>query len=304
MILLLAAVSRLPFFILHRFSDGLYYFLYYGLRYRRKVVRENLLRSFPERPLPEIVRIEKKFYSNFCDILIETLKNFSIPEKEFLDRCKYMTPGPEDQWFAEGRNIMGISSHLANWECLALALGHRFKQICYGVYKPLSNKKMDAFAVESRQHFGIRMIPIKKVREVMESPHDRPYVMGLLSDQAPHDYSRAFEVQFLNQKTFVVPGPGVLTVKNNLLPIWGWMRRTGRSRFEWGVEEIAVDAKTISWSEDDQKQIARMAEKHEMTLEQSAQALAIVIEYSKRLEAQIRSAPEDWLWSHRRWKSR
>jgi lauroyl/myristoyl acyltransferase len=58
------------------------------------------------------------------------------------------------------------------------------------------------------------------------------------------------------------------------------------------------------WSEADQLQIDRMAKEHSITREQSAQALAVVIEYSKRLEAQIRKAPEDWLWSHRRWKSR
>ena len=297
-------LSKLPFFVLHRISDGLYYLIYYVLRYRRKVVRENLVRSFLEKSLSEIVSIEKKFYSNFCDIIVETIKNFSISKNEMRSRCHLVNPELIQKLFDQNLNLTGISSHLANWECLALSLALEFKHISYGVYKPLSDKKLNDTVVESRERFGIKMIPIKQVRHYLDLPHDRPIVIGLLSDQAPHDYSKAFEVHFLNQKTYVVPGPGILTVERGFTPIWGWMRRVGRTRFEWGIEVIEVDGAKMNWSHLDLEQIDRIANAHSITKVQSAQALAIIKEYSNRLEAQIRKAPEDWLWSHRRWKKR
>lgn len=300
---LLTLVSKLPFFVLHRFSDFLFYVIYFLVGYRKKVVRENLTRSFPRKSLDEIIRIERKFYRNFCDILIETLKNFSISEKEMRERCKLMTPDLAPRWFAAGKSLAGISSHLANWECLALSLSLEFPHQCYGVYKPLSDKKLNDVVVDSRERFGIKMIPIKKVREIVNSTQKKPYLMGLLSDQAPHDYSKAFEFSFLNQKTYVVPGPGILTVEQNLIPVWGWMRRVGRSRFEWGVEEVLVNESEVL-SQDDRDQVTRISKAHSISIEHAKKAFLITREYSRALEKQIEMAPEDWLWSHRRWKSR
>lgn len=60
------------------FSDLLYIPLYYGVRYRRNIVRKNLVGSFPEKNQEEIIRIEKKFYHFFCDYMVETIKLFSM----------------------------------------------------------------------------------------------------------------------------------------------------------------------------------------------------------------------------------
>ena len=71
-------LSLLPFRILYFLSDGLYLLMYYCIKYRRDVVRDNLLKSFPEKSLDELIRIEKKFYHFFCDYFVETLKLTSI----------------------------------------------------------------------------------------------------------------------------------------------------------------------------------------------------------------------------------
>jgi KDO2-lipid IV(A) lauroyltransferase len=301
---LMIAMSKLPFPVLHGISDVLAFLMYRVAGYRKKTVRENLERSFPEKSPAEIQKIEKQFYRNFCDILIETFKNYSITEKELVDRCRFMTPGVAEELWKAQVNVAGISSHLANWEILALSLSHEFKHQCYGVYKPLSDRKMNETVVVSRERFGIKMVPIKEVRETIDRPQAKPYLLGLLSDQAPHDYEKAFEVRFLNQKTFVVPGPGLLTIERNLVPIWGWMKRVGRSRFEWGVEVLKPAPDQINWSAEDEAQIARISRVHGITDAQSRYALSLIQLYSEKLEAQIKMAPQDWLWSHRRWKNR
>lgn len=310
---LILALSKLPFFVLHRVSDFAFVLIFYVVRYRRRVVRENLLHAFPEKSVEERAQIERQFFRNFCDLIIEVVKNFSLTSAELQARCRLMTPSIFEELWREKVNVTGISSHLANWEILALSLSANSKHLCYGVYKPLSDVKMDQFIIKSRQRFGIQMIPMKSVRQKMDHPDRSPVLLGLLSDQAPHDYSKAFQVKFLGVDTYVVPGPGVITVERGLIPIWGWMRRVGRSKFEWGVERLdhilasnrgAATYLASNWSSDDRQQIARIAQAHGLSEERAAQALALTKEFCARLEARIRENPADWLWSHRRWKKR
>ena len=71
-------LSLLPLSVLYLLSDLLYFPLYYGIKYRRKVVRINLTNSFPEKTKEAIIRIEKQFYHFFCDYIVETIKLLSI----------------------------------------------------------------------------------------------------------------------------------------------------------------------------------------------------------------------------------
>src|SRR5690606_18317686 len=82
LMLLLRLLSRLPFFFLYLLSDFLFVVVYYGVRYRRKLVRKNLKNAFPEKTKAERKRIEHQFYHNLCDYSIETLKLLTIREDE------------------------------------------------------------------------------------------------------------------------------------------------------------------------------------------------------------------------------
>ncbi|MCB0644188.1 MAG: hypothetical protein KDC44_21240, partial [Phaeodactylibacter sp.] len=64
-------LAHLPFWLLYRISDGLAFLLARVIRYRRKVVLENLRQSFPERPEQEIRRIAGAFYRHLSDLLVE-----------------------------------------------------------------------------------------------------------------------------------------------------------------------------------------------------------------------------------------
>src|SRR5688500_13755988 len=85
----LRLLSRLPFSVLYAFSDFLFVVSYHLVRYRRKLVRHNLVGSFPEKPLSEIRAIEKTFYKNLCDYGVETLKLFTISKEELMERMRF-----------------------------------------------------------------------------------------------------------------------------------------------------------------------------------------------------------------------
>lgn len=89
---LLYLISLLPFPLLYLKSSFFYVLVYYVIGYRRKVVKTNLQRSFPEKNEKEIALITRRFYLHFCDVIFETIKLLSISKKTFKKRCA-MDPG-------------------------------------------------------------------------------------------------------------------------------------------------------------------------------------------------------------------
>ena len=66
--------ALLPLKILYILSDILFFPMFYIVRYRRKLVYQNMKDSFPEKSEKEIRRMEKAFYHHFCDYIVETIK--------------------------------------------------------------------------------------------------------------------------------------------------------------------------------------------------------------------------------------
>ena len=110
----LFVLNKLPFCVLYLFSDILYYFVYYVLRYRREVVRKNLVGSFPEKDLNEIKKIERKFYSSLCDYFVETVKYYGMSEKEVRRRMVITGIDDINRMLAQGHSCVCYMKHFFN----------------------------------------------------------------------------------------------------------------------------------------------------------------------------------------------
>lgn len=300
----LFAVSLLPFWILHRFSDFLYVLAYYVLKYRRKVVRENLCNAFPEKSLNEIIIIEKKFYQGFCDLVIETIKSFSISKTELQKRFFMTTHGNTYPFFDQNINIMGAAAHLGNWEWLNFASALEMKHNFYGIYKPLNQVYFNHLLTKNRARFKTNLLATKSLKLIYEELTKCPYGIAVVADQAPHYYPKALVVNFLNQRTYAVPGPGLMVAQKGMLPIWAWVKRIGRSQYEWGLDFLDASMPVEGFSKEDEEQVLRIAEQYQLSRGQAVTTLCVTKDFYKKLEEKIKMAPQDWLWSHRRWKSR
>src|SRR5690606_28433452 len=95
-------LSLLPLRVLYIISDGLYALIYYVFGYRKKVVMDNLLIAFPEKTEKERKIIAKKFYHNFVDTFIETIKLISAG-KSFITKRFVIDSDPYTQFHKEGR---------------------------------------------------------------------------------------------------------------------------------------------------------------------------------------------------------
>ena len=82
-------LARLPLRVLYALSDGLYVIMRYLWRYRRSVVQNNLRNAFPEQTPEELDALEKRFYRNFCDMFMETMKAGTISRDEIVERVTF-----------------------------------------------------------------------------------------------------------------------------------------------------------------------------------------------------------------------
>ena len=133
-------ISLLPLPLLFFFARLLYYLLYYVIGYRKKVVRQNLILSFPEKSSSEIIQIEKNFFHFLSDLIFEIIKMSTISKKETLRRVKFSGLEQLETHFAAGGSILACTGHYGNWELGTLALGLSISAKTMVIYKPLTNK--------------------------------------------------------------------------------------------------------------------------------------------------------------------
>lgn len=276
-ILLLYLLSLLPFWLLFIISDGLYYLIYYIIHYRRKVVRQNLINAFPEKPEKEIISIEKKFFRYFADFIVETVKSISISKEELGKRVILTNPELIDHYYAQGRNLMAVGGHYGNWELAGLNFPFYTDKKFMVVYKPLSNTVFDKFFHRIRERFGTIPVPMKQtLRKVVEYKNEQSAI-ALLGDQTPARDELDYFTDFLNQKTPVFLGVEKLAKVANSVILYYDMVRVKRGYYNYTLIPLFEEPK-------------------------QTQPYEITNAHVKHLEDIIQKAPEYWLWSHRRWK--
>jgi len=280
MLSLLLQVFRLvPFRALYWLSNGLAFLLSNVVGYRKKVIRENLRRAFPEKSDAELQKIVKANYRNLTDVTLETLKLFTLPYAELERRCRCINPELLNQYLERGQCVILSSSHIGNWEYAALTMPPKLSGTLVSVYKPLSNKRFDAFINRSRSRTGMELVAMDQVYRSMRTWTNKGgAVFLMLADQSPSSRKSAHWVDFLNQDSASLPGVDVLGRKFKLPVLYSLVRRSERR----GYYELEFSV---------------INEHPEL-----ADEMDITRAYARQVEADIRKHPEQWLWSHRRWK--
>ena len=291
---ILNALSRMPMSVHYFFSDVLLYPLVrYVVRYRIKVVRRNLLKSFPEKTDKERREIEKKFYHFFCDLAVEIIKVHSISAEEIRRRLEYVGIENLEEAYANHDFVCCYLSHYCNWEwCVGLPLSlEKYGAGMCQIYHPMKNKKFDRWFLDNRSRFGAVNIPMKQtVRRLMtlrnemkqEGSQYRSYMFGCIADQLPKAENIHHRIQFMNQDTGVFTGSEVLGQKFNMAFVYCKFTRPKRGYYKMEFipleEPVNTDPSGI------------------------VSEFPMTDEYFRRFERDILEQPELWLWTHDRWK--
>lgn len=275
--LVIIPISVLPFPVLYLFSNKLFFLFYYVFGYRKKIVLQNIRKSFPAKTEKEHVEICKKFYKHFCDIIVESLKTFTISEKEVLKRVVCNHPEVINKYFDQQRSVIISGGHFNNWELFAVAVDALIKPKAAGIYKPLSNKYFDTKMLSTRGRYGLLMIPTKEVKRFFDANINISTATIFGNDQSPSNPNNAYWMNFLNQDTGVTFGTEKYAKEYNYPVIYGRLNKIKRGYYSLDFIEVSDAPRETAYGEITEK----------VTL---------------LLEKDIQAAPEYWLWTHRRWK--
>ncbi len=268
--------SLLPLRVLYIFSDLIYVLVYRFLKYRKDIVRNNLKIAFPHKSESEIERIEKQFYRNLMDTMIETIKLFSAGER-FLNKRVKADMSFFDRFYFEKQKIQVHLGHNFNWEIFNLYGGIHAKQKLIGVYMPLKSSLADRLFLKMRSKFGTVLVPATKMRAGLLPHRNNAYILGLIADQTPAHPDNAYWVNFFGRPTAFLRGPEKGARAANLPVVFCHSTSSKRGYYQLHFQMLAE----------------RPAELKEGEL---------TTRYAAMLEQTISHHPEMWLWSHRRWK--
>lgn len=275
--LVLKPVSMLPFRILYGLSTFLYWTLYRVVGYRRKVVRGNIQRSFPHKNDDERLQIERAFYRHFFDLVVETIKLFSIRKKELFDSCELVNPEIFNPYITAKKRVIITSGHYGNWELASQLLAQRVNMKILGIYTPLSNQFMDRKLCSSRSRFGMQMVNRLDVKALLEKPAVTAEAVLFATDQSPGRSRSAYWTTFLSQETGILFGAERYSTLHGCPVFYTHFEKPRRGHYRFRFELICEDASQTEYG-------------------QVTQA------HTRSLERDIHAAPHLWLWTHRRWK--
>ena len=275
--LLLVPISRLPLFVLYGISNVLYVIIYRIFRYRRTVVKNNLTCSFPEKSLAEIRGIERAFYRHLGDLIVESIKNFTISEADSKRRMKIVNAELLEHYFNKGQSVVLVGGHYNSWELFALAVAGQIKHTPMALYSPLKNKFWEKKITESRSKYGLHMLKIDSVLQKMKMEKEEQFAVIFGSDQSPRKSQLAYFTTFLNQETAVAYGAERMAREFDMPIIAGSNLKVARGQY---------------------KVVFTLISDNHCKLKQGE----ITKSFTKQLEEDILSAPQYWLWTHKRWK--
>jgi len=272
-------IGFLPFPLLFGFSNIIRLFIYRIFGYRKKIVAKNLAGSFPSLPQKELKRVEGLFYKNLADVLLEGMRSFTMSRQQILKRHRIINPEILEQFYQSGQSIIGVTGHYANWEWGSLSASLQTEYNVIAFYKQLTNKYIDIFLRWNRIRFGTTLASIKDTALTFDRFKDIPTIFLMAADQGmPKKFlDRAHWIHFLNRDTAFLHGMEKYSRLYNLPVIYTDIQRVKRGYY-------TIELSVLTTNPRDMKE-GKLTEM-----------------YVKKLESIILKKPEDWLWSHRRWR--
>jgi KDO2-lipid IV(A) lauroyltransferase len=272
---LLYLMSLLPFWLLYLLSDFVAFILNNVFGYRKDVVLYNLSIAFPEKSMEERKIIAKKFYVNLTDTFVEIIKMLSLSERELDKRCT-IDMGTTHELEAKGLNIQFHAGHQMNWEYINWILEKNMTIPFIGIYQPISNKAMNKIFYDLRSRPNTILVSTREFKTRMHQLFKNQYGLGLGADQNTSP-SKAYWQYFFSKPVPFIMGPEKGALKNNTAVVFINLIKRRRGYYHYELKTITENPVNMQKGE-----LTRL--------------------YRDFLETVIREHPDNYLWTHRRWR--
>ena len=272
----LKSLEWAPVRVAHRLARGYSKLLDLALPRLRRVAYRNLSLAQPELDEARRKQIVDGVFRSIARLLV-TVAKFPAIRRENLSRW-IRCEGQEyfEQARREGRGVLFATAHLGNWELSAYA--HALLAAPMNVVvRPLDNSQIDALVERRRGLSGNRMIFKKDFARSILKALGANQAVGILVDQNSSPDAGVF-VNFFGVKACAGTGFAKLAAHSGASVIPGF----------------------ALWSEEERRYVLRFYPPVEMTGDAERDTQAV----ESKLEEVIRQYPDQWLWIHRRWKTR
>jgi Kdo2-lipid IVA lauroyltransferase/acyltransferase len=270
-------ISHVPMVLLDRFADLLGWLAFRVFPYREHVVRANLTKAFPDLDEAGIRKIMRAYYQGFAQMLVELLKGATLPAEQITRRVRIQNLDKVQAYLAQGQSVLLVAAHQCNWEWMLLGLSLELGYPLDAAYKPLVDKWAEREMKKLRSRFGCRMIPAKELLADIIKRSKVVRAVAMVADQEPTTSEHKHWTRFLNRDTAFYMGPEEISRVTKFPVFFIEMRRTSRGFYEMAFQPLATPDERLKPGE-------------------------LTERYARLVETQIRAAPPDWPWSHKRWK--
>jgi KDO2-lipid IV(A) lauroyltransferase len=268
-----------------RWSVSLAYALgdiWYLIDKRHRVIAlENLRHAFShEKSREEMKRITRGVFRNFALIPFEIGWSLRITLSDFMRHCEVIGKSNLMKAHSKGKGVLVLTAHVGNWELMPNIIRSYGLHASF-VYRPLDFEPADLFLYEYRSRYGCIPIPKKNsMRKIIKSLKNQLCV-GILLDQDARRKAGIF-TEFFGRPACTNTGLALMALKTGAPVITAFIVRHGMGfKMIFGQEIPLVHSGQ------------RAADIHLNTLQ-----------YNQAIEAFVREYPDQWLWVHRRWKTK
>ena len=242
-------------------------------------MHENLARAFPEQTEAWRQRIARESYRHLGR---EALAMVALGRRS-ADEIRERTPirGWDELKAAidRGRGVVMVTAHFGNWELAGASLAVRGVAVD-AVVQRQRNRLVDRDIVAARERLGLNVIDRRKASQLITPALKAGHVIGFVSDQ---DAGRnGVFVPFFGHPASTHRGAAVYALRADCPLFVGVAVRMADGRYDCRTSEVSVDR----------------------TGPLDEAILRMTTAFTRRIEAEVRTAPEQYFWVHKRWKTR
>ena len=273
--------SRIPLLLWYPVARFLAWLAWRVVPYRRHVVDANLKACFPEWDDVTRERVIRDYYRGFADMLVEVVHSLRLTPDELQRRVRIVNPelvrdevAPKN---GKSKPVLIVAAHQCNWEWMLLGLSTQLGIPVDAAYKPLVDNWAEHEMRKLRGRFGARLIPAQELLGDIIKQRGLPRAIAMVADQEPVSSERKQWLRFLNRDTAFFLGAEEIARTTRYAAFFVKLERKRRGHYQVEFVRIAEAGEQLPPGE-------------------------FTARYARLVEEQIRAAPADWPWSHKRWK--
>jgi KDO2-lipid IV(A) lauroyltransferase len=272
-------LSRLPFAALYGIAGFVGWLAFRVVPYRAQMIDASLAKAFPELSEDALRTVRRRYCLGFAQMLAELVKGAALSPAEIRRRVRIVNLEEPQALLGQGQSVLLVAAHQCNWEWMLLALSLELGYPVDAAYKPLVNEWAEREMGKLRTRFGSRLVPAQELLPDILRRQGMVRAVAMVADQEPTKSERKYWTRFLNRDTAFYMGPEEIARVTRFPVFFISMRRRARGYYEMEFLPLAAAGCALAPG-------------------------TLTERYARLVEEQIRAAPPDWPWSHKRWKLR